>query len=185
MWRLQHYSFFAENDYNAVIPFTFTSDKIILEIYQLEKNKIDWIGWISKINQSDIIAVEPPIKIYVNQKRLLKLDNYFPYQFEIKSNNYNIENVHVKIHEWVPLEFINSQVIQGADDFQEIMPIRAHRTNWYLENQGNNSLYFKWGADGNEWELVPGKFISGETGKNSELFARGSSVLEFIETWEE
>lgn len=185
MWKLQHYSFFPENTFDVVIPFIFFNDKIILEIYQLEKNAIDWIGWITKVNQSGIPGIEPPYKTYVNQKRYFSFDNYFPFTFNIKSNNYNAENIHLKIHEWIPLEYINSQVTQGTGNFQEIMFTRNHRTNWYLENQGEKTLIFRWGEEGNEWELKPGKFLSGETGKNKSLFMKGESTCEFIESWEE
>lgn len=185
MWKLQHYSFFSENIYDAALAPVFVSDKIILDIYQTNRDAIDWIGWLYKVNQSEIISTEPPLKIYVNQKRYFTFHNYFPYRLQVKSNNYSAENIHLKIHEWIPLEYINSQVVQGVGDFQGIMPARNHRTNWYLENQGESSLFLKWGINGNEWELKPGKFISGELGKNKALFFKGESTCEFIESWEE
>lgn len=185
MWKLQHYMYFEENDYDVVVPLVFASDKIILEVFQIIPSGIQWTGWVSREIQSSIVGVEPPIKFYVNQKRYFNFDNYFPYKLNFKSNNYNIEKIHITLHEWLPLEFMNSQVVTGTSQFREVLPAKNHRTNWYVENQGESPLYFKWGEDGSEWELKPGKFISGESGKNNSLLMRGESICEFIESWEE
>jgi hypothetical protein len=188
MWKLQYYGFFEENTYSVAVPYIFSGNKLILETYQLIPKSVDWIGWIIKEIQSDINAIEPPIKFYGNQKRHFSFDNYFPYKLSLKNNNYSIEKIHIKIHEWIPLEFINSQVVQINGDFQEVLPTRQYRSNWYLENQGENSVVFKWGGNGNEWELKSGKYISGEKdGKSKRLFAKtiNTTQLEYIETWEE
>ncbi len=186
VWKLQYYGFFSENYYDIVIPFVFRGD-LVVECYQLnDTDKTEWIGWVTKEIQAGINAKEPPIKFYINQKRYIDAGSKFPYKLIVKNNNYSVANIHLKIHEWIPLEFINSQEVQ-VQDWMLIIPERNLRINWYIENKGDNPIVLKWGSDGNEWKLKPGQFISGERGKNKDLYARSllGSLLNFIENWEE
>lgn len=109
---------------------------------------------------------------------------YDSYSLEIKLNNVYSQML-LELWEWEPREYLFGDVVNSVSSFQELLPIRKCRTNWYLENQGEYPLVFKWGENGNEWELKPGKYISGESGKNKSLFVKGESTCEFIESWEE